>query len=152
MTAEKAPAMAGVEMRPLRVIADDRGAVLHMLRADSPGFSGFGEVYFSELRPGVTKGWKLHLKMTQRLAVPVGRIQFVLYDDRPDSPTHRKIVELQSGRPDCYGLLVIPPGIWYAFRNLAAGPSLLANCADLWHDPLESRVRPLNAPEIPYIW
>ena len=66
--------LAGVEWRPLRVIADDRGAVLHMVRADAPGFAGFGEVYFSELRPGVTKGWKLHLRMTQRLAIVQDRL------------------------------------------------------------------------------
>jgi dTDP-4-dehydrorhamnose 3,5-epimerase len=144
--------ISGVEWRPLRVFADDRGAVLHMVRADAPGFSGFGEVYFSELRPGVTKGWKLHLRMTQRLAVPVGRIRFVLFDARPDSPTTGRIMTCISGRPDRYGLLIIPPGIWYGFENLSEGPALLANCADLIHDPAESRILPLDTPEIPFDW
>jgi hypothetical protein len=30
--------VAGVEIRPLQVIVDDRGAVMHMLRADAPHF------------------------------------------------------------------------------------------------------------------
>src|SRR5438128_1654836 len=66
---------------PLRIIADDRGAVLHMLRADSPFFTGFGEVYFSETRSGTVKPWKRHRRMTQRLAVPVGRMLFAILDN-----------------------------------------------------------------------
>lgn len=144
--------LAGVEWRPLRAIADDRGAVLHMVRADAPGFAGFGETYFSELRPGVIKGWKLHLRMTQRLAVPVGRIRFVLFDVRPGSPTFGKTMVCLSGRPDRYGLLIIPPGIWYGFENISEGSALIANCTDLMHDQTESRILPLNSVEIPYRW
>ncbi len=46
----------GVMLTTLRQITDERGAVLHMLRADAPGFRGFGECYFSEIRPGVRQG------------------------------------------------------------------------------------------------
>ena len=37
----------GLEVIPLERIADERGAVLHMLRNDSPRFERFGELYFS---------------------------------------------------------------------------------------------------------
>ena len=144
--------IAGVGWRPLPVISDDRGAVLHMLRADSPEFTTFGEAYFSELRPKVVKGWKLHLRMTQRLVVPVGRIRFVIFDNRPDSPTRGTVMEVQSGRPDHYGLLTIPPGLWYGFQNVGACDALIANCADMMHDPAESKIIPLGNPEIPFRW
>lgn len=142
----------GVGWRPLRVIADERGTVLHMLRADSPEFTRFGEVYFSEVLPGVVKGWKLHLRMTQRLAVPAGRITFVIYDRRKDSATSGKWMRVEAGRPEDYGLLVIASGLWYSFGNSSQAPALIANCSDLMHDPLESQVLPLDTPEIAYRW
>src|ERR1700744_3933814 len=60
--------IAGLILTPLRQIADERGAVLHMLRADAAEFRGFGECYFSEIRPGVAKAWKRHQRQTQNLA------------------------------------------------------------------------------------
>ena len=81
--------IAGVTLTPLRVIPDARGAVLHMVRADGPDFEGFGECYFSEVLPGALKAWKRHRRQTQRIAIPIGRVRFVLYDVRPTSPTRR---------------------------------------------------------------
>ena len=142
----------GVVLQPLRVFEDERGAVMHMLRVDSLLFKRFGEVYFSEVRSGSVKAWKRHTRMTQHFTVPVGRIRFVLYDDRPGSPTAGSLSEIELGRPDDYRLLVIPPGIWYGFTGLAAQPSLVANCADLPHDPSESENLVWSTPLIPYDW
>jgi len=132
--------IAELRLEPLRVIADDRGAVLHMLRADAPLFRGFGEVYLSEIQPGVTKGWKRHQRMTQHLTVPSGRVRFAFFDGRTGSVTHGTTWSCESGRPDAYSLLVIPPGIWYAWRGIAAQASLLVNCTDIPHDPGEADV------------
>lgn len=128
----------GVQSIPLRVISDDRGAVLHMLRNDSPHFSSFGEVYFSEINPGIIKAWKRHLRMTQYFAVPVGRVLFVLQDNRPNSPSYGATQEVILGRPDAYSLLIVPPLIWYGFKGVAENSSLITNCSNLSHDPSES--------------
>ena len=45
---------------PLKVISDERGAVLHMLRCDELNFTQFGECYFSEIMPSSIKAWKKH--------------------------------------------------------------------------------------------
>ena len=39
-----------VIITPLRIIADDRGSVMHMLRSDSKIFKNFGEIYFSTIK------------------------------------------------------------------------------------------------------
>lgn len=139
-------------LTPLRVIADQRGAVLHMLRADDPEFVGFGECYFSEVLPGVVKGWKRHLRQTQVFAVPWGRMRIVLYDDRDGSPSRGLVQVFDLGRPDAYRRLRIPPRLWYSFSSVGTMPSLLANCPDLPHDPTESETRSLLDPAIPYTW
>ena len=145
-------AINGVSARPLRIIPREGGPVLHMLRADDPEFTAFGEVYCSEVEPGAIKAWKRHTLMTQHFIVPVGRILFALYDDRPDSPTRGEVQECVLGRPDAYGLLTIPPMLWYGFKGLAAHPSLIVNCADLAHQANESERADVTAPFIPYSW
>lgn len=145
------PVISGVAVYPLRQIWDERGAVLHMLRADAPHFERFGEIYFSIVLPGVVKAWKLHREMVLNLAVPVGRVKLVIYDDRPGSATRGVLQELVAGR-DNYGLVRIPNGLWYGFQGVAEEPSLIANCATLMHDPLESEMIDVNAGKIPYHW
>jgi dTDP-4-dehydrorhamnose 3,5-epimerase len=134
----------GVALTPLRQIVDDRGAVLHMLRADATGFRGFGECYFSEIRPRVLKAWKRHNRQTQNLAVPVGRVRFVISDTREGSPTNGALQLIELGRPDAYARLTIPPNVWYGFACLTDTPALVANCADIAYEPGESEAIALD--------
>lgn len=142
----------GVTLSELRQIGDDRGTVLHMLRSDAPEFTRFGECYFSEVLPGAIKAWKRHRAQTQNLAVPLGRIRMVIYDDREASATRGQVQTLELGRPDAYLRLRIPPGLWYGFTCVSSTPALLANCADLPHDPGETEARPADDAGIPYHW
>lgn len=140
-----------LRVAPLRRIPDERGAVLHMLRADDPGFEGFGEIYFSLVYPGVIKGWHIHRRMTLNYAVPVGMIKLVCYDDREDSPTRGTVQELHVGELN-YARVTIPPLIWNGFTCEGPRPALVANCATHPHDPAElERMDPFS-PEIPYDW
>jgi dTDP-4-dehydrorhamnose 3,5-epimerase len=141
----------GVIVRPLRIIADERGKVMHMLRSDSELYLQFGEVYFSIINQGFIKGWKKHSKMTQHYAVPVGNIKLVLYDGRDDSGTRGMIQEVYIGESN-YCLIRIPPGVWYAFHAEGKREALIVNCANIPHDPLESVSMDLNNEMIPYRW
>ena len=142
----------GVTIVSLKQIEDERGAVLHMIRSDLPSFSRFGEVYFSIVNPDVIKAWKLHRAMTQRFAVPIGRIRLALFDDRGDSPSNGRVEEIIIGRPDRYFLICIPPMVWYGFQAISEMPALLANCSDMPHDPQESEQLPISNNYIPYDW
>lgn len=146
------PGIDGVVVRELRQIGDELGTVLHMLRCDAPDFVRFGECYFSEILPGAIKAWKRHRAQTQNLAVPVGRVRLVIFDDRELSPTRGRLDVLELGRPDAYVRVQIPHGLWYGFACISATPALLANCADLPHDLAEREVLPTYDPAIPYSW
>jgi dTDP-4-dehydrorhamnose 3,5-epimerase len=139
------PLIEGLLFTPLQVIADERGAVLHMLRSDAPEFTRFGECYFSEVSPAAIKAWKRHRTQTQNLAVPVGRIRIVVYDDRKVSRTRGQRQAIELGRPDAYARLRIPPCLWYGLIALGTTPALVANCADAPHDPGESESRGAEA-------
>ena len=144
-------AIHDVLVTPLRRIPDERGAVLHMLREDSPAFERFGEIYFSIVYPGVVKGWHIHRRMTLNYAVPIGMVKLVCYDDRADSPTRGAVQELHVGELD-YALVTIPPLVWNGFKGEGERAALVANCATIPHDPDEiDRVDPF-ANDIPYDW
>jgi dTDP-4-dehydrorhamnose 3,5-epimerase len=69
----------GVKIIPLKIIPDERGMILKMLRNDDPFFDQFGEIYFSVVNPGVIKGWHIHKKMTLNYAVIEGNIKLVCF-------------------------------------------------------------------------
>jgi dTDP-4-dehydrorhamnose 3,5-epimerase len=140
-----------VELVPLRQILDERGKVMHMLRADAPHFRGFGEIYFSAVHPGAVKAWQTHTRMMRNYAVPVGKIKLVLFDDRAGSRSKGELQEIYLG-PDNYQLVVIPPMIWSGFKGLGTEMSIVANCASLPHDPAEAERLDPTHERIPYSW
>lgn len=145
------PMIDGVAIHPLKQIKDDRGSVMHILRKDDPWFKAFGEVYFSSIKAGVVKAWKRHSKMIQSFAVPVGEIDLVVYDDRPESKTKGIIQKITVG-VEHYGLVQIPSLVWYGFKGVASGESLIVNCASMPHDPSEVERIDVLDKYIPYDW
>ena len=142
------PAIQYLKVTPLRIIEDDRGSVMHMLRSDDPQFEQFGEIYFSTTRPDTIKAWKRHKRMTLNIAAPVGRIRFVAYDARTESTSYQKVDEFILGPNDQYALITVPPMIWFGFQNIGSTDALLANCATTPHEPDEAEQRGLN--DIPF--
>ena len=149
---KKSHEIEGVIIQPLKQITDKRGSVLHMLKNDSSLFKQFGEVYFSEIHSGVIKAWKQHKKQSQNLTVPLGVIRLVIYDNRPNSNTHRKITEYKLGRPEDYKLVHIPPMLWYGYQGIGDQTALIANFTDLSHDSEEIESLSDDTSQIPYQW
>lgn len=128
--------MEGVLLTPLKQIYHPKGDVFHGMKKSDPGFTAFGEAYFSTVHPGEVKPWKKHLRMTLNLVVPVGRIRFVMHDDRLGSVSEGQTFSVEIGT-DNYQRLTVSPGIWMAFEGLDDGLNLLLNLADMEHDPQE---------------
>ena len=47
-----------IKITPLKILSDNRGKVMHMLRKDDPIFQKFGEIYFSTINHNAIKGAK----------------------------------------------------------------------------------------------
>lgn len=120
-----------IVLTPLKIIPLEAGDVMHAMRCSDPGFSGFGEAYFSLVQPGATKAWKRHRRMMLNLVVPVGCVSFAAVDD--DSGMGRRF---ELG-PRSYARLTVPPDLWLGFRGIAADTSIVLNVADIEHDPAE---------------
>ncbi len=142
----------GGVLRPLRTHIDARGSLTEFFDArwDIPGEDVlYGE--FVTFRPDVVKGWARHRHKTDRHFVMLGDIQCVLYDDRPDSATKGLITDVTLG-PTAPQLLVIPPMVWHAFRNLSSTDALLVGIPDRVydHEAPDKEVLPVTNEIIPY--
>jgi dTDP-4-dehydrorhamnose 3,5-epimerase len=140
----------GVLLTPVRIIPNDNGDILHGLKATDQAYVAFGEAYFSTISFGKKKGWKKHLRMTLNVVVPIGEIEFVLFDERP-GVTNGRFYEVTLSRKN-YFRLTVPPGIWMAFHGKAPGESMLLNIASIPHDPTEAQSLPIENELIKYSW
>jgi dTDP-4-dehydrorhamnose 3,5-epimerase len=140
----------GVLLTPLKRIHHPKGDVFHGMKKSDVGFSGFGEAYFSTINNEDTKPWKKHLEMTLNFVVPMGKIRFVIYDDRENSVTKNCFFDVTLGDNN-YQRITIPPGVWVAFNGVGSSYNLLLNLANLEHDPNEIE-RKGNLSDIVYLW
>ena len=140
-----------VIITPLKIIADDRGKVMHMLRNDNKIFKQFGEIYFSTIFYSKIKAWHLHKVTTLNYACVKGKVKLVLFDNRDNSPSKGVIQEITMS-PEKYFLVTIPKNIWNGFKGLDKEESVIANCLNLPHNENEMvRIDPLDK-SIGYNW
>ncbi|MFH1539544.1 MAG: dTDP-4-dehydrorhamnose 3,5-epimerase family protein [bacterium] len=143
----------GVKEKKLRVIPDERGFLMEMLRSDDPFFQKFGQVYLTVAYPGVVKGWHYHTKQTDHFIAVKGMMKVVLYDRREGSPTKGEVNEFFMGERNPT-LLVIPPGVVHGFKAIGTEPAYLVNVpTELYNynEPDEHRI-PAHDNDIPYDW
>ena len=65
--------------------------------------------------------------------------------------THGQVQEIVFGQIN-YQLVRVPPGVVNGFTAVGGESAIVANCADIPHDPSEiTRIDPFTA-AIPYTW
>lgn len=152
----------GVVVKDLKVIPDERGWLMEMLRCDEAIFNKFGQVYASATYPNVVKGFHYHEKQHDNVVCICGMIKLVLFDDRKDSPTYCEINEYFIGvrKPR---LVHIPPMVYHGWKCIENETAIVINTvSEPYHyqKPDEFRVDPHSAEEqirkigysIPYNW
>ena len=135
----------GVQVKPLRLIPDERGWLMEILRADDKGlFSRFGQVYVSATYPGVVKAWHYHERQTDNFACVAGMVKLVLVDTREDSPTRNVVNEFFIGVQNPM-LVQVPSLVYHGWKCISPEPSLVVNIPDAPYnrdDPDERRLAP----------
>lgn len=143
----------GVHTKKLRLIPDERGRLMEVIRSDDQLFLEFGQVYITTAYPGVVKAWHCHKKQSDSISCVSGMVKLVLYDDRNDSPTKGIINELFIGELNpC--LVRIPPLVWHGFKCISEKEAVVINVPDQLYDyqnPDEMRVSP-HGGNIAYDW
>ena len=141
------------KIKQLRVIPDERGRLMEMLRSDDDLFKCFGQIYMTTAYPGVVKAWHYHKKQWDHFVCVRGTMKVVLYDTREDSPTCGEVSEFFLGDHNPV-LLQIPPMVYHGFKCVSDHEAIVINCPTEvynYSDPDEFRVHPHDN-DFPYDW
>jgi dTDP-4-dehydrorhamnose 3,5-epimerase len=143
----------GVRVKSLRLIPDERGRLMEILRSDDDLFIRFGQLYMTTAYPGIVKGWHYHQKQIDNFAVVKGMIKLVLYDRREDSSTRGEVNEFFIGEHNPQ-LVQIPALVLHGFKCVGNQEAIVVNCpTELYNyrQPDEFRIDP-SSPDVPYDW
>jgi dTDP-4-dehydrorhamnose 3,5-epimerase len=143
----------GVLIKRLKVITDERGSLMEILRADDEMFEGFGQVYMTTAYPGVVKGWHCHERQSDNMAVVRGMMKIVLYDGRENSSTRGEVNEFFAGVHNPM-VVHIPPLVFHGFKCISPEEAIVVNTPTEvynYNEPDEIRIPP-HENDIPYDW
>ncbi len=125
-----------VKKIPLKIIKNKAGNIIKYLGKKNPHFNKFGEVYFTQIKRGYTKGWNLHKKTSCLMTVPYGSVNFILKDFKMKKT---KKILINDTSPS---LLIIPPKIWFKFSTKKKY-SIIVNLIDRLHSSKETKKLPI---------
>ena len=152
-TAPSRERIAGVQVKSLRAIPDERGWLMEILRRDETDLlPAFGQVYVSATYPGVVKGWHYHKKQVDNFTCVAGMVKLVLVDTRDDSPTSGMVNEFFIGTQNPM-LVQVPALVYHGWKCISQEPSLVINVPSEPYDrdaPDEFRLDPHGT--LPYDW
>jgi len=152
-TPARQPRIDGVKVESLRVIPDERGWLMEILRADRPDlFTKFGQVYVSATYPGAVKAWHYHKVQVDNFACVSGMVKLVLVDTRDGSPTHGAVNEFFVGVQQPL-LVQVPAGVYHGWKCISLETSIVVNVPTevyRYDTPDEFRIDPHGT--LPYDW
>tara|TARA_B100001123_G_C15306672_1_gene1022913 strand:+ start:2020 stop:2523 length:504 start_codon:yes stop_codon:yes gene_type:complete len=150
---QKTPLIEGVQTKNLKVIPDERGWLMEILRSDdSDYFQKFGQVYLSATYPGAVKAWHYHKTQIDNFVCIAGMIKLVLIDTRKDSPTEGLTNEFFIGSLNPM-LVQVPNLVYHGWKCISSETSRVINVSTELYDyenPDEYRLAPHG--ELPYDW
>jgi len=143
----------GVMVKRLKIIPDERGRLMEILRADDPVFKKFGQVYMTTALPGVIKAWHWHKKQDDNFTCVHGKMRLALYDARPKSLTYKEVNEFLISLESPM-LVHIPKNVYHGFKCVSDIEAIVINTVTIpynYKNPDEYRIDAYEN-DIPYDW
>ncbi len=143
-----------VKTKKLRVIPDDRGRLMEMLRNDDDCYEEFGQVYLSTTYPGVVKAWHYHKLQKDNFVCVKGMVKLVLADTRDGSPTKGEVNEFVIGEHNPL-LVQVPIGVYHGWKCIGTEEAFVINTTTKtynYQEPDEYRLDPHDNGLIAYDW
>jgi len=143
----------GVNVKKLKVIPDERGRLMEILRSDDEMFRTFGQVYMTTAFPGVVKAWHYHKIQTDNFTCIRGTMRLGLYDSRKASSTFGAVEEYIISLDDPV-LVQIPPEVYHGFKCISPEEAVVINTVTEPYNHAEPDEYRVDAYEndIPFDW
>jgi dTDP-4-dehydrorhamnose 3,5-epimerase len=146
----------GVIWRPLVKYQDARGWLCELYRNDEVPHSYRPVMaYISQTNPGIARGPHEHRDQTDYFCfLGPGNFKVYLWDGRPSSSTYGAYATDVVGE-DKPMVVIVPPGVVHAYRNLGPGAGVVFNCPNQLFkgqgrsEPVDE-IRHENLPDSPY--
>lgn len=121
-----------VEIKKLKIHADDRGYLFEGLRSDDAIFDGkFGQSLVSVLYPGVVKAWHKHEKQTDYTLCALGDVKYCVAEELEGGKA--KVETFFLGERSL-NLIKVPPGLWHGYTALGNQRAILFHIMDVTFD------------------
>lgn len=142
-----------VQVKKLKLIPDDRGRLMEILRSDDELFDKFGQVYMTTAYPGITKAWHYHKLQDDYFTCISGTMRLALYDDRKDSATYKEVNDFVISLENPL-LVKIPKLVYHGFKCVGDKEAVVINIPTLPYYPDKPDEYRLDAfdNDIPYDW
>ncbi len=142
-----------VQVKKLKLIPDERGRLMEILRSDEEMFQKFGQVYMTTAYPGVIKAWHYHKKQDDYFTCISGTMRLALYDARKDSSTYKEVNEFIISLDDPM-LVRIPKCVYHGFKCVGDKEAIVINTPTQPYNSKEPDEYRVDAFEnnIPYDW
>lgn len=145
----------GIQVRNLKVNADERGHLVEVFREDWNEYDTEPAMaYYSITYPGIVRAWHRHLEhQIDHFVCPEGRIKVGVYDDRDASPTKGELNTFVIGEHN-QQVIRIPGACWHGFQAIGDESAMLINFPTKlydYDDPDEERL-PYDTDRIPLDW
>lgn len=119
--------LEGIRVYDLKKLPDERGFLTEVLRQDWRELlhdEWIVQTNLSMSYPGIIRAWHRHTRgQVDYLVVLQGVLKIVAYDDRVNSPTQGKIVEIVASA-DQLQAVRIPGYYWHGTKTLGDKPSI----------------------------
>ncbi|MFH1782425.1 MAG: dTDP-4-dehydrorhamnose 3,5-epimerase family protein [Candidatus Omnitrophota bacterium] len=143
----------GVKVKKLKIIPDERGRLMEILRSDEEIFNNFGQVYMTTAYPGVTKAWHYHKLQDDHFTCISGTMRLALFDAREDSPTYKEVNDFTISLEEPM-LVKIPKLVYHGFKCISDKEAIVINVPTKpynYKDPDEYRLDAYDN-DISYDW
>jgi dTDP-4-dehydrorhamnose 3,5-epimerase len=147
----------GIELKQLKINADERGSLMEVWRDDWEFYGGEDAPamsYISITYPGIVRAWHRHMRgQIDHFVVVDGKIKVGVYDDRKGSSTQGELDTYVIGEGNKQ-VIKLPGDCWHGFKALGDGRAMLINLPSKLYDytnPDEERL-PYDTDRIPLDW
>ena len=111
--------------KKIKIKKNHRGNIVKFADLNSLPFKKLGEIYFSEVKPKLLKGWKYHNLRNQYLTVAYGSVEFS-FKKSPKDKIKKTIINIKNKQ---YALF-IPKKTYYSFKCLSKDKAIIVNIID----------------------